>query len=46
MFEKVDPNIKYTLLFANMPQTPFRFSESRKDKNGGKDGLKYNRIIL
>ena len=41
MFEQI--HNKYYIIFANMPQTPFQKAESRPDKNGGIDGLKYNR---
>lgn len=44
VFERI--NKLYYLIFANMPQTPFRLTQSRPDKNGGVDGLKYNREVL
>lgn len=47
MFTEVNnKNIKYDVILANMPQTPFPVEGVRLDKNGGQDGLKYNRIAL
>lgn len=29
-----------------MPQTPFPEDRFRQDKNGGRDGFKFNRVVL
>jgi hypothetical protein len=42
MFSVVEKAEEANLYLANMPQTPFRNSSSRPDKNGGHDSLKFN----
>ena len=34
------------IYLANLPQTPFQFSHTKPDKNGGLDSLKYNSKLL
>jgi len=41
MFTNIDKNIKFDVIIFNPPQTPFQHSESRPDKNGGIDAMKY-----
>ena len=47
MFTEINKNnLQYDVLLANMPQTPFPVDGVKLDKNGGRDGIKYNKIVL
>jgi hypothetical protein len=47
MFAEIKQNnIKYDIILANMPQCPFPVDNVKIDKNGGRNGFRFNSIIL
>lgn len=48
MFEQLGEKFinQFDIVFANMPQTPFKNEKSRLDKNGGEDGFKLTTILI